>query len=63
MLLPGLDSFGLWEPQERQLADRAAPRLAAAKLPRPRSCQQAGAAAAKPGDRAAEARGGRAGTT
>lgn len=26
LLLPGLGSFGIWEPQERQLADRAAPR-------------------------------------
>lgn len=26
VLLPGLGSFGLWEPQERQLADRIAPR-------------------------------------
>lgn len=26
LLLPGLGSFGFWEPQERQLADRAAPR-------------------------------------
>jgi hypothetical protein len=26
VLLPGLGSFGLWEPQERQLADRVAPR-------------------------------------
>jgi hypothetical protein len=26
ILLPGLDSTGLWEPQERQLADRVAPR-------------------------------------
>ena len=25
MLLPGLGSPGLWEPQERQLADRIAP--------------------------------------
>ncbi|MEP6861180.1 MAG: glycosyltransferase family 39 protein [Deltaproteobacteria bacterium] len=27
VLVPGLGSFGLWEPQERQLADRQAPRL------------------------------------
>ncbi|MEO6777794.1 MAG: hypothetical protein ABI467_33040 [Kofleriaceae bacterium] len=27
VLLPGLGSFGLWEPQERQLADKQAPRL------------------------------------
>ena len=26
VLLPGLGTFGLWEPQERQLADRVAPR-------------------------------------
>src|SRR5690606_38617200 len=25
VLLPGLGSFGLWEPQERQLVDRVAP--------------------------------------
>ena len=25
VLLPGLGTFGLWEPQERQLADRLAP--------------------------------------
>jgi hypothetical protein len=28
LLLPGLGSFGLWEPQERQVADRQAPRRA-----------------------------------
>jgi len=39
VLLPGLGAFGLWEPQERQLADKHAPRLdlpappAAAPLP------------------------------
>ncbi|HET9991666.1 MAG TPA: glycosyltransferase family 39 protein, partial [Kofleriaceae bacterium] len=39
VLVPGLGSFGLWEPQERQLADKQAPRLdlpappAAAPLP------------------------------
>jgi hypothetical protein len=27
VLLPGLGTFGLWEPQERQLADRVAPRI------------------------------------
>jgi hypothetical protein len=26
ILLPGLDEFGIWEMQERQLADKAAPR-------------------------------------
>ena len=26
ILLPGLGTMGLWEPQERQLADRVAPR-------------------------------------
>ena len=26
VLLPGIGSFGIWEPQERQLADRVAPR-------------------------------------
>lgn len=31
VLLPGLDSWGLWEPQERQLADRVAPRPERAK--------------------------------
>jgi 4-amino-4-deoxy-L-arabinose transferase-like glycosyltransferase len=31
VLIPGLDSSGLWEPQERQLADRVAPRPAVAK--------------------------------
>jgi hypothetical protein len=31
VLLPGLDDFGLWEPQERQLADRVAPRAAVVK--------------------------------
>jgi hypothetical protein len=31
VLLPGLNQFGLWEPQERQLADKAAPRDALAK--------------------------------
>jgi hypothetical protein len=39
LLLPGLDSPGLWEPQERQLADKAAPPLSveksAAKPPAP----------------------------
>ncbi|HSN29293.1 MAG TPA: glycosyltransferase family 39 protein, partial [Kofleriaceae bacterium] len=28
VLLPGLGSFGIWEPQERQLTDRVAPRRA-----------------------------------
>ena len=27
VLLPGLGTFGLWEPQERQLADKVAARL------------------------------------
>ena len=27
ILIPGIGSFGLWEPQERQLADKSAPRL------------------------------------
>ena len=31
VLLPGLSSFGIWEPQERQLADRVAPRPEVAK--------------------------------
>lgn len=31
VLLPGLGAFGLWEPQERQLADRVAPTAAAMK--------------------------------
>lgn len=31
VLLPGLGSFGLWEPQERQLADRSAPSAELAK--------------------------------
>ncbi|HSD86361.1 MAG TPA: hypothetical protein VLB44_02565 [Kofleriaceae bacterium] len=31
ILLPGLDASGLWEPQERQLADRVAPRPELAK--------------------------------
>lgn len=31
VLIPGLDSTGLWEPQERQLADRVAPRPELAK--------------------------------
>jgi hypothetical protein len=31
VLLPGLGTFGLWEPQERQLADRIAPRAELAK--------------------------------
>ncbi|HUS30444.1 MAG TPA: hypothetical protein VMZ53_18170 [Kofleriaceae bacterium] len=31
VLLPGLNSTGLWEPQERQLADRVAPRVELAK--------------------------------
>jgi hypothetical protein len=31
VLIPGLDSSGLWEPQERQLADRVAPRPEIAK--------------------------------
>lgn len=31
VLIPGLDSSGLWEPQERQLADRVAPRPELAK--------------------------------
>lgn len=31
VLLPGLSSFGIWEPQERQLADRVAPRAEVAK--------------------------------
>ena len=31
VLAPGLGAFGLWEPQERQLADRQAPRLDAPK--------------------------------
>ena len=38
VLVPGLGSFGLWEPQERQLADRQAPRLdmpAPAVMPAP----------------------------
>jgi len=43
VLLPGLGSFGLWEPQERQLADRQAPRLdapapAAVPAPAPSAC-------------------------
>ncbi|HEX5059954.1 MAG TPA: glycosyltransferase family 39 protein [Kofleriaceae bacterium] len=31
VLLPGLGTFGIWEPQERQLADRVAPRAELAK--------------------------------
>jgi hypothetical protein len=31
VLLPGLGTFGLWEPQERQLADKVAPRPELAK--------------------------------
>jgi hypothetical protein len=31
-LLPGLGDFGLWEPQERQLADRSAPRRELGKV-------------------------------
>ena len=43
VLVPGLGSFGLWEPQERQLADRQAPRLdapapAAVPAPAPSAC-------------------------
>jgi hypothetical protein len=32
LLLPGLGAFGLWEPQERQLADRVAPRTELAQV-------------------------------
>ena len=35
LLLPGLDSSGLWEPQERQLADKAEPRADAPPKPDP----------------------------
>ncbi len=35
VLLPGLDGFGLWEPQERQLADKASPRDDLAQKPAP----------------------------
>lgn len=35
LILPGLGSPGLWEPQERQLADRAAPPLAVEKSATP----------------------------
>ncbi len=31
ILIPGLGSFGLWEPQERTLADRSAPRVGTEK--------------------------------
>ena len=31
ILIPGLGSFGLWEPQERTLADRVAPRIGTEK--------------------------------
>ncbi|MEO8552304.1 MAG: hypothetical protein ABI678_20145, partial [Kofleriaceae bacterium] len=35
VLLPGLGSFGLWEPHERQLADKLAPRLELPAKPTP----------------------------